>query len=93
MASLHAVGVTIYGSHMSEHLKTTVYLDRDAYGRLKALARARRCAPAQLVREAVAQYAAREMPQRKPRSIGAGNSGRRNLSERDEDLLARMPRR
>jgi hypothetical protein len=85
--------ITIYGNHMSDHLKTTVYLDRDAYGRLKALARARRCAPAQLVREAVAQYAARETPARKPRSIGAGTSGRRNLSERDEELLARMPRR
>jgi ribbon-helix-helix protein len=78
---------------MSSHLKTTVYLDRESYTRLKSIARARRCPPAQLVREAVAQYAAREMPERKPRSIGAGNSGRRNLSERDEDLLARMPRR
>jgi hypothetical protein len=69
-----------------------VYLDRESYGRLKALARARRCAPAQLVREAVAEYTARETPQRKPRSIGAGTSRRRALSERDEDLLARMPR-
>jgi len=93
MTARRPKGVTIYGSHMSEHLKTTVYLDRDAYGRLKALARARRCPPAQLVREAVAQYAARETPARKPRSIAAGTSGRRNLSERDEDLLARMPRR
>jgi len=78
---------------MAGHLKTTVYLDAADYNRLKAIARSRRCPPAQLVREAVAQYAARELPQRLPRSLGSGRSGRRNLSERDEDLLAGLPRR
>jgi predicted transcriptional regulator len=77
---------------MPRHQKTTVYLDREDYNRLKAIARARRCPPAQLVREAVAQYAAREHAQPVARSIGAGNSRRRNLSERAEALLARMPR-
>ena len=49
--------VTIYGSHMAEaHQKTTVYLDAADYRRLKAIALARGCAPAQLVREAVARY-------------------------------------
>jgi hypothetical protein len=77
---------------MSAHQKTTVYLDSADYNRLKAIARSRGCAPAQLVREAVAQYAAREMPKRLPRSLGTGRSGRRSLSERDEELLARLPR-
>ena len=83
---------TIYGNHMAKHLKTTVYLDADDYRRLKAIARSRGAAPAQLVREAVAEYASREWPRRAPRSIGAGRSGRRDLSERAENLLARMPR-
>jgi hypothetical protein len=70
-----------------------VYLDAADYGRLKAIARARGCAPAQLVREAVARYAAAEAPPRVARSVGAGRSGKADLSERAEDLLAGLKRR
>ena len=68
--------------------KTTVYLDEEAYRRLKQVARGRRRAPAELVREAVAEYAARHAPHRKPRSVGAFKSGRRDLGRRAEALLA-----
>ena len=78
---------------MAETLKTTVYLDPHDYRRLKAIARARGCAPAQLVREAVARYAASESPVRRARSVGAGNSRKGDLSERAEDLLAGLKRR
>ena len=84
---------TIYGSHMSDVQKTTVYLDATDYRRLKALARARGCAPAQLVREAVARYAASEKPARQARSIGSGASRDGDLSERAEKLLAGLKRR
>jgi predicted transcriptional regulator len=67
--------------------KTTVYLDEEAYRRLKQMARARRRPPAEMVREAVAEYTARHAPRRKPRSIGAGKSGRRDLAQRAEELL------
>jgi len=40
-----------------------------------------------MVREAVAEYTARHAPLRKPRSVGAFKSGRRNLGQRAEDLL------
>ena len=73
--------------------KTTVYLDADDYRRLKALARARRQSPASLVREAVAEYAAREQPRGRPRSIGIGTSRKGDISERAEDLLAGLRRR
>lgn len=73
--------------------KTTVYLDAADYRRLKAIARARGCAPAELVREAVARYAASEAPPRLARSLGAGRSGRGDLSERAEELLAGLKRR
>ena len=73
--------------------KTTVYLDSDDYRRLKALARAQRRSPASLVREAVAEYAAREQPRRRPRSIGAGSSRKGDVSERAEELLAGLRRR
>lgn len=73
--------------------KTTVYLDAEAYGRLKRIARARGAAPAALVREAVAEYAARNQPRRKPRSIGSFSSGRSDLSERAEERLAGIGRR
>ncbi|MBI3049601.1 MAG: CopG family transcriptional regulator [Acidobacteria bacterium] len=73
--------------------KTTVYLDAADYRRLKAIARARGCAPAELVREAVARFTASEAPPRRARSIGAGRSGRGDLSERAEELLAGLKRR
>ena len=73
--------------------KTTVYLDSDAYARLKALAKTRGVAPASLVREAVAEYTVRHVAGRQPRCVGAFGSGRGDLSERDEELLAGMRRR
>lgn len=76
-----------YMSSTDERQKTTVYLDAEAYRRLKALARARGVAPAALVREAVAVYTATHAPARTPRSLGKGASARGDLSERAEDLL------
>jgi predicted transcriptional regulator len=70
--------------------KTTVYLDADDYRRLKALARSSNRKPASLVREAVAEYTARQVPRRRARSVGAGDSGRGDLSERAEALLSGM---
>ena len=78
---------------MAGTAKTTVYLDSDAYARLKALARSRGVAPAALLREAVAEYTVRHTAPREPRSIGAFGSGRSDLSERDEELLTGMRRR
>ena len=72
---------------MADIQKTTVYLDAADYRRLKTIARARGCAPAQLVREAVARYAAEEAPGRRARSIGIGRSRRPDVGERAEDLL------
>ena len=73
---------------MASPQKTTVYLDADAYRRLKGLARRRGVAPALLVREAVTAYAAQHAPGRSPRSIGAGASGTTDLGTRAEELLA-----
>jgi len=72
--------------------KTTVYLDAADYRTLKRLAAKARRPPAALVREAVAEYAARHTPRRRPRSIGAFASGRHDLSERAEVLLKGMGR-
>jgi predicted transcriptional regulator len=70
--------------------KTTIYLDPDDYRRLKALARRLGRPAAALVREAVAEYASRHAPAAAPRSVGAGRSRRRDLSERAEELLGGM---
>lgn len=67
--------------------KTTIYLDSAEHRRLKALAAAEGRPAAELIREAVAEYVARRSPERRPASIGAGRSGRGDLSERAEDLL------
>lgn len=68
--------------------KTTVYLDFAQYRVLKRIAARDGRAPAELVREAVAEYAAKHQPRRRPKSVGAFSSGRHDLGERAEDLLA-----
>jgi predicted transcriptional regulator len=78
---------------MAGPLKTTVYLDPQDYERLKDIARAESRAPAELVREAVAEYAERKRPRRRPKSLGAGHSGRGDVSKRAEELLLGMGRR
>ena len=72
--------------------KTTVYLDPADYRALKRLAARKKRPPAELVREAVAEYAARHEPRRAAKSIGAFTSGRRDFSERAEELLKGMGR-
>lgn len=73
-------------------MKTTVYQDAADYRRLKALARAEGRSVAELIREAVAQYTTRRAGAAEPRSLGAGRSGRGDLSERAEELLEEMAR-
>lgn len=73
--------------------KTTVYLDAADYALIKEIARAEKRAPAELVRDAVAEYAARRHPRRRPKSIGIGHSGRGDVARRADELLAGMGRR
>lgn len=73
---------------MSTPQKTTVYLDAEAYRRLKVLAAEDGRPPAALIREAVSQYAARRLPNRRAKSVGIGRSGRKDLSARAEELLS-----
>ena len=84
---------TIYGNHMSEMTKTTLYLPEADYTRIKAIAAREGRSAAELVREAVAEYASRRGPRRLPRSLGAGRSGRGDVSEKAERLLKGMGRR
>ena len=72
---------------MSTLVKTTVYLTEPEYQQLKELARAQKRPAAELVREAVAEYARRHAVNERPQSLGAGRSGRGDLSERTEELL------
>jgi hypothetical protein len=65
-----------------------VYLDFTHYRALKRIAARDGRAPAELVREAVAEYAARHLPRRRPKSVGAFSSGRHDIGERAEELLA-----
>lgn len=72
--------------------KTTVYLDAEAYRRLKFVARETGVVPAELIREAVDELLSRRARRRLPRSLGAGRSRRGDLSERAEDLLEQFGR-
>jgi predicted transcriptional regulator len=73
---------------MSENVRTTVYLDPADYRRLKALARAQGRSAAELVREAVSEYARKRAAPDLPQSLGAGRSGRGDVAERAEELLS-----
>lgn len=75
---------------MQDLEKTTVYLDAEAYRQLKRLARERGQSAAELVRQAVAEYTKRHAVPNAPTSIGAGRSGRSDLSEEAETLLEGM---
>jgi len=74
---------------MPHTTKTTVYLDADSYRRLQAVAARTGRPTAELVREAVAEYARRHTVGR-VRSLGAGRSGRTDLGSRAEELLKGM---
>ncbi len=72
---------------MSGTLKTTVYLDANEYRRLKTIAREAGRAPAELIREAVSEYAKRHGRRRLPTSLGAGRGSSEDAGERAEELL------
>lgn len=76
---------------MTRATKTTVYLDAADYQVLKGIARREGRKPAELIREAIGEYAHRHA-RKLPRSLGAGRSGKGNLSERAEALLRGMGR-
>jgi Ribbon-helix-helix protein, copG family len=78
---------------MSDFTKTTLYLPEADYRRLKVLAAREGRSAAELVREAVVEYARRRGGTRLPRSLGTGRSGRGDVSERAEELLGGMGRR
>lgn len=67
--------------------KTTVYLGSADYRRLKTIAQRSGRKPAELVREAVAEYAARHSDDRLPASVAAIKSGRSDLAAKDERYL------
>ncbi|MGH9467237.1 MAG: CopG family ribbon-helix-helix protein [Terriglobales bacterium] len=68
--------------------KTTVYLDEEAYRALQTVARRMKRTPAALVRQAVAEFAARHTRRALPRSLGAFSSGRPDLGQNADDYLA-----
>ncbi len=67
--------------------KTTVYLNAADYRKLKSLAADQGRSAAELVREAVAEYAARATEREWPRSIGIMDSGDPHFAENYEDYL------
>lgn len=76
-----------YTIYPMKTIKTTVYLNAADYRTLKSLAADQKRSAAELVREAVAEYAARTTERRWPRSIGMGDSGVADLAERYEDMM------
>lgn len=69
--------------------RTTVKIPDELEARLRHEARRRRVAVSVLVREALEVHIGR----RSPRSFGAGRSGRSDISERIEEILASEAKR
>jgi len=68
-------------------IKTTVYLNAADYRKLKSLAAEKGRSTAELVREAVAEYATRSTEREWPRSIGIADSGDPHFAENYEDYM------
>ena len=68
-------------------IKTTVYLNAADYRKLKSMASDEGRSAAELVREAVAEYAKRATQREWPRSIGMGDSGDPHFAENYEDYM------
>lgn len=88
---LDSTGGAIHGNGM-KLTKTTLYLRETDYRRVKALARQRNQPTAELLREAIAEYARRHDDRPVPRSVGIGHSGQEDVAERAEELLEGMGR-
>ena len=72
--------------------RTTVFLDEALLRRARAYARRHGKSFAQAVREALGEYVAKERGQRSalPSIVGAFDSGRTDIAERHEELLAQI---
>ncbi len=68
-------------------IKTTVYLNAADYRKLKSMASDEGRSAAELVREAVAEYAAKATEREWPRCFGMGDSGDPHFAENYEDYL------
>jgi len=78
----------MYGANLAYMHRTTVYLDEQVCADLARIAEDTGRSQAELIREALAEYTHRARV-KAPRSIGAGASGRGDLSARFDELLFR----
>ncbi len=84
--------MTTYGIRMARAIKTTVYLEKEDYERIKTIAASESRLPAELVREALSEYVKRRSVRRRPKSVGMGHSRQGDVAARAEELLAGMGR-
>ncbi len=71
-------------------VKTTLYLKESMAVSLRQLAKARGRRQSELIREALESYLEAQDGRPMPRGVGAYASGRADISERAEELLAEM---
>jgi len=67
--------------------RTTVMLPESYWLALKEVAEREGSSPSELIREAVAAYVAERRPKAEPSFVGAGESGRGDVSRLAEELL------
>jgi hypothetical protein len=72
-------------------VKSTVYLEEEVALMLRQMARLQGRPQAELIREALALYT-KKAKRRLPRGIGSYHSGRKDLSQRTEEILAKAAR-
>jgi hypothetical protein len=72
--------------------KTTVYIEDETAIALKQLAQTQNRSQAEIIREALASYVG-TCPKSLPKGIGAYRSGRSDISEKAEELLAEAARK
>ena len=70
--------------------RTTVFADDDVMKKLKEIAKRENCTVSEVTRKALNEYVSRRARKRSRLSlIGIGRSGRKDVAERSEELLAK----
>jgi len=70
--------------------RTTVFADEDVLRKLPEIAKRENSTVSEMIRKALREYVARRRPKRSPLSLTEiGRSGRKDISERAEELLGK----
>ncbi len=67
--------------------RTTIFADEELLSEIREISAKEKKSVAEVMREAMQSYVRKKRPRRKLSFLGIGNSGRKDIAERHEELL------